>query len=140
MKKPESWITRELKLIAPELYPLWINRFKKWFIVKDFSRRVAGVTDYDPILGKNFVVELVLEDEKRRPIPLDARTLRAIRRSLYEKNKYPISYFLKQIDSEEEERARRAEQGSRERRGDLSRKINKFAKTKTFIYGGIKNG
>jgi len=130
MRTPEHWFLEDLKLINPKVYPHWSSRYKKWFIVKDFHKRIGGLTYYDPVAGKNFIVEVVLEDEKGKAVPLDGKVLRALRKMSYEKNNLRFYNFLNEVDKEEEERAEKAQKIRREMQADFLRKANKFM-TKT---------
>ena len=136
VEKPERWILEEIKLMDPELYPYYFSRYRKWMIVKDFPRRLPGITDYDPINGKNFIVEAVVEDSKHNPLPLDAKVVKALRRSLFNHNNKPLGSYLEEIDREEEEKAREMQAEARLMRREAAKKIHKFQTSETFVLGG----
>ena len=135
-EKPEGWILREIKLMDPELYPHYFSRYRKWMIVRDFPRRLPGITDYDPMSGKNFIVEIVLEDSRHRPLPLTGKTVEAIRRSLFDHNNKPIGAYLEEMDKEDEEKERGMRTEAALMRKDAGKKIHKFQTSETFDLGG----
>ena len=104
-------------------------------IVRDFPRRIGGVTDYDPISGKNFIVEMVIEDENHRPLPLTRTTLEAIRECIYDRHNRPYSFYYHRI----RERQRKKEEKARSERQlafkDAGREIHKFMTSETFVFG-----
>lgn len=107
--KAERWFTRELKSIAPELYPLWFPQYGKWMIVKDVDRQLGGLTDRHPINGSPVIVELVLEDEKHRPLALSRPVLEMIRQLLWEKNHHDkIGHAIRRGHEREDRRANQA--------------------------------
>ena len=79
MLTPPAWFLKELQLISPNLKPYYLAKHRKWLIVKEFPRRVLGITEYDPISGKHYVVEFVVEDEKHNPRPLDNRIIEVLK-------------------------------------------------------------
>jgi len=129
---PERWFLRELKLISPKVYPFWFSKYKKWFLVRDFPRRIPGITDYDPIVGKNFIVEQVLQDEKGRALYLNAKVLLALKMQRYERHRYSLNEYLRRIDEAEKQKAIKAEQFRREGTRDFIKDVNKLSTTKTF--------
>lgn len=142
MRTPNAEVARQINLIAPGLYPQWDPARGKWIIVKDFPRRVRGVTEYDPVSAKNYVIELVLEDERGRPIELDARVVNLIKLTIREKEKFygpdgfSVDRFCNAMDDEERIRVARARRYRHEAVTELFKKIWKFKTQKTFVYGG----
>lgn len=144
MRQPNADIARQIALIAPGLYPRWDPRRGKWLIVKDFHRRVLGVTEYDPIAGKNYVVELILEDEAGRPLELDQRVADFVRLTIKEKEKFygphgfSVEKFCNAMDDEERLRVVRARRYRHEAVTEIFKKIWKFKNQQTFVYGGTR--
>jgi hypothetical protein len=142
MRQPNADIARQINLIAPGLYPRWDPRREKWIIAKNFPRRVRGVTEYDPLSGKNYVVELILEDERGRFIELDSRVVEFIRVTIKEKEKFygpggfSVEKFCNAMGDEERLRVVRARRYRHEAVTELFKKIWKFKTQKTFVYGG----
>jgi hypothetical protein len=134
MKAP-NWFIKELKLMNSELYPFYFDRYRKWMIVRNFPRRVGGVTDYDPISGKNFVVEMVIEDERHNPLPLDRDVLFAVRICLYDRHSRPFSYYYQRVKEREERRRRQAIVERSLRFKDAAKDIHKFMTSETFVLG-----
>ncbi len=100
--KPENWFKRELNLLSRRCYPFWMNKYKKWFIVHTFHKRVPGITEYDPNSGKTFVVEKIVH-ENEKFIPLDGRLLRALRLMTYKEDFYgDLDKYLQEIDRQED--------------------------------------
>jgi len=133
--KAESWFEKELKAIHPDLYPLWMNKYGKWFIVHDTDMKVAGITEYDPVSGKNVVVDIIVEDENHNPLPLDRAVLNSLRAMKYYQNKEV------DVDKEEDEREKQLMMEARRHKRDGQRYFLKwhkrFTQTKTFVFGGI---
>lgn len=126
------WVVRELKLMNPEVYPFFFSRYQKWMIVRDFPRRIGGVTDYDQISGKNFVVEMVIEDRQHRPLPLDRDSLEAARECFYDKHSRPFSFYYQRL---RERQGKRESEASKERElrfKDAGKEIHKFKTSETF--------
>lgn len=126
---PLPSFTKDLKLINRKFYPLWNGLREFWMIVKDpepqapLSHKIRGYTT-------EFVVE-----KDGRYAPLDRRVLKALRRAMYFKRNtgaVSLGHFLKEIDREEQERVRKAQEERRLRFKDGANKINKFMKTMTF--------
>lgn len=142
LRQPDPAIVKEIRLSDPELYPKWFPNYGKWMIVKDFSRRVPGITEYDPTTGKHYIVEIILEDERGRALELDPRIVPVIRRTLYEKNKLygPHGFSVeKMCDAMDEEEFLKAAAGVRRRHFavcEFFKKLWKFKTQKTFVYGG----
>lgn len=124
--KAEGWFLSELRLVAPQgVYPYYFSRYKKWFIVKDVPYRVMGITDYDPLTGKNFSVEMIVEDERQHPLPLDRMTLRAIRLFYsWPYKKKPFSYWWKVARQQERRREKEAANEWELRRKDAGKDAN----------------
>lgn len=87
-RTPNPEIVRQIALINPKLYPRWHPEWKKWMIVSDHPRHVAGITEYDPEAGKHFILELTLEDNMGQALELDNRVLELIRKAMREKEKF----------------------------------------------------
>jgi len=134
MKAP-GWFLRELKLMNRELYPFYFERYRKWMIVRDFPRRIGGVTDYDPITGKNFVVEMVIEDVRHNPLPLDRDVLFAVRICLYDRHSRPFFYYYQRVAARDEKRRRQAIAERNLRFKDAGKEIHKFKTSETFVLG-----
>lgn len=126
------WFIRELKLMKPDLRPFFFERYRKWMIVRDFPRRVGGVTDYDPISGRNFVVEMVIEDENHQPLPLDRTTLEAIRECLYDRHSRPYSFYYRRLRKRQEKREEEARKERELRFKDGGRELHRAMTTETF--------
>ena len=135
MKAPR-WITAELKLMNSELYPFFFSRYQKWMIVRNFPRRIGGVTDYDPISGKNFVVEMVIEDNRHRPLPLDGNSLEAARECFYDKHSRPFSFYYQRLKEKQRKRESEAARDRELRLKDAGKEIHKSMTSETFLLGG----
>jgi hypothetical protein len=101
-------------------------------IIRDFPRRVGGVTDYDPISGRNFVVEMVIEDENHRPLPLDRNSLEAIRECFYDRHSRPYSFYYQRLRKRQEKREEEARKERELRFKDAGREIHRFSTSETF--------
>lgn len=134
--KPERWFVEELKLISPRLYPFFWDKYKRWFIVKDYSRRFAGITDYDPITGKNFVVELIVQDPLGGFMPLSGLVLRALRLAKYEMETISEAEQEREEDEEAEKKIADAIQYKLSLQRAFFYWVNRLAKIKTFVLGG----
>jgi len=134
--KPESWFTKELQLIYPELEAVWFSQYEKFFLAKQFPRMIEGITEYEPQSGKFFVVELVLEDEQENRIPLDGRLLETLRIMNYEKHTYRLKEMVKRWHAGEEKA--KADSKNEQQIGiqELFKTIYRLQKTKTFDLGG----
>jgi len=120
--KPEKWFLRELRLIHPRLFPVYMQKFKKWFIVGPAPRRALGVTEYDPVSGKHYRVFDIVEEDPQiknnyalegtgRPVPLNAKVLKALRYRRYAPiARFPLSVYLKLVDISDQMGARDAEE------------------------------
>jgi len=135
MKAPR-WVVRELKLMNSELYPFFFSRYQKWMIVRNFPRRIGGVTDYDPISGKNFVVEMVIEDNRHRPLPLDGNSLEAARECFYDKHSRPFSFYYQRLKEKQRKRESEAARDRELRLKDAGKEIHKSMTSETFLLGG----
>jgi len=133
---PERCFVKELQLIAPGVYPLWFEDYKKWFLVRDYHRRVPGITEYNPTTGKHYIVELVLEDEQGNPIPLDGRLLHALRLLRYEKYTYKLKELIDRRKAPKEKERKRAKEQLNERANELLKMVYRLMHTKTFDLGG----
>jgi hypothetical protein len=106
---PEKRLVKELRLINPKLYPFFMDKYGKWFIVKDFPKHIPGITEYDPISGKNFVVEMVLEDKNHNPLPFDEDVIRFFRYMKHQKHiEDSADKEIKSVDAEEAARIQKA--------------------------------
>lgn len=106
---PDKRLVKELRLINPKLYPRYFDKYGKWFIVKDFPRHIPGVTEYDPISGKCFVVEMILHDEAENPLPLNDDVIRFFRLIKHQKHvEDSTDKEIRNVDAEEREQRRRA--------------------------------
>jgi len=131
--KAERWFVRELKQIAPELYPLWFPQYGKWMIVKDFDRMIGGLTDRHPVTGSPVIVELVLEDPQHRPLELSRPVLEMIRQLLWEKNHHDkIGHVLRRGHEREEKRAAIAHKTRLLQQRDFLKKAWYFIHSETF--------
>jgi len=114
---------KDLKLIAPEFYPLWDVKNQKWLIVKDIPRW---------IFRKGYIVEYLVSKDGQY-VPLDNRTLLALRRAIYQKCRYSsLHKFLKEIDEEEELKIEKAQQLRQGMQRELMKKAHGFMTKKTF--------
>lgn len=116
----------------PHLCAFFFERYRKWMIIRDFPRRVGGVTDYDPISGKNFVVEMVIEDEDHRPLPLDRNALEAARECFYDRHSRPFSFYYHRLRERQRKREWEAQREKDQRFKDAGREIHRFKTTETF--------
>jgi hypothetical protein len=101
-------------------------------IARDFPRRIGGVTDYDPISGKNFVVEMVIEDDRHRPLPLDRNSLEAARECFYDKHSRPFSFYYWRLKEKQRKRESEAAKDRELRFKDAGKEIHKFKTSETF--------
>ena len=116
-----------------ELRPFFHERWRKWMIVRNFLRRVAGVTDYDPISGKNFVVEMVIEDARHHPLPLDRNALEAARECYYDRHSRPYSFYYQRLRERQTKKEIAAARERELRLKDAGREIHKAMTTETFV-------
>ena len=128
-----AWLTRELKLINPRLRFFYFERYRKWMIVRDYPKRIVGVTDYDPISGRNFVVEMVLEDENHNPLPLTGQSLETARECYYDHHSRPYSYYWHRLKKRQRAKEEAARKERELRFKDAGREIHKSMTTETFI-------
>lgn len=133
---PERWFVRELQLIAPGVYPLWFGDYNKWFLVREYHRRLPGITEYNPTTGKHYIVEMVLEDENGNPIPLDGRLLHALRLMRYERYTYKLNELLEMKKAPKKEERRRAKKELYERVNGYFKMVYRLMHTKSFNLGG----
>lgn len=131
---PESWIVREIESLSSDhLFPTYISKYKKWFIVKNAPRRFSGITEYDPVRGRHYIVEMILEDGRHRPLSLNARTVKALRYLFYDRSRFRnMDQALAEVDRNQEQRERRASGESHLRQSDFLKKHKKLLNTKTF--------
>ena len=101
-------------------------------IVRNFPRRIGGVTDYDPISGKNFVVEMVIEDDRHRPLPLDRNSLEAARECFYDRHNRPFSFYYQRLKERQRKRENDAAKDRELRFKDAGKEIHKFKTSETF--------
>lgn len=111
----------------------YFDRYGKWMIVRDFPRRIGGVTDYDPISGRNFVVEMVIEDENHRAQALDRNALEAARECFYDRHSRPFSFYYHRLREKQRKREWEAQTERELRFKDAGREIHKFKTTETFV-------
>jgi hypothetical protein len=133
-RKPDKIFVKELKLINKVLDAVWFTKYSKWFIVRPASRRVPGMTEYDPISGKTYFVELVLE-EKGHTVELTARTLEAVR-LMYRRGNMKLDEAFREVDDEERKRIDRALKENELRFKGLGKKLYRFMKTDEVVLGG----
>jgi len=131
MKAP-NYIARELRLMNPDFRPFYFERYRKWMIVRDFPRRVGGVTDYEPISGRNFVVEMVIEDERNNPLPLDRNALEAARECYYDRHSRPFSFYYSRMRERQRKRERETQRERELRFRDAGRELHKAMTSETF--------
>jgi len=129
----QGWISRELRLMNSELRPFFHVRWQKWMIIRNFPRRVAGVTDYDPISGENFVVEMVIEDAHHHPLPLDRNALEAARECYYDRHSRPYSFYYQRLRERQTKKEIAAARERELRLKDAGREIHKAMTTETFV-------
>jgi len=94
------------------------------------------VTDYDPISGKNFVVEMVIEDNRHRPLPLDGNSLEAARECFYDKHSRPFSFYYQRLKEKQRKRESEAARDRELRLKDAGKEIHKSMTSETFLLGG----
>jgi len=128
-----AWLTRELKLINSRLRFFYFERYRKWMIVRDYPRQIVGCTDYDPISGKTFVVEMVLEDGNHNPLPLTSQALEVARECYYDHHSRPYSYYWHRLKKRQRAKEEAARKERELRFKDAGREIHKFMTTETFI-------
>lgn len=138
MMKPERWFVEELQLISPRLYPFFWDKHKRWFIIKDYPRRFAGITDYDPITGKNFVVELIVQDPRGGYMPLSRLVLYALKLAKYQMETVSEKEEERKEDEEEEKKIADAIQYKISLQRAFLYWVNRLERTKTFVLGGNK--
>ena len=129
-----QWFTTELRTFAPGAYARYFSRYNKFMIVRDYFKRMPGITEYIPELGKHVIVEEVLEDKKHRPIqPVNwARILRALRLMRYSRVNIKLERALKVIDAREAKRVWDWELENQQRARDFHKQVTKLATAKTF--------
>jgi len=120
----------------PKFYPFFFERYQKWMIVRDFPRRIGGITDYDSISGKNFVVEMVVEDSRHHPLSLDRDSLEAARECFYDKHSRPFSFYYQRLKEKQRKRESEAARERELRLKDAGKAIHKSMTSETFLLGG----
>lgn len=122
----------ELALIDPRLKVLWHPKAKKYLIVSPAPHQM---------FKKGYVVEMVVDDGAGNYAPCDRRTLGKLLELKYDRDKnFKPERFLKEIDSEEEDKAVKADVTHRLMTREFMLKVNKLLRTKTFVLnGGKKN-
>jgi len=128
-----NWIARELKFMNPEFRPFYFGRYGKWMIVRDAPRLIGGMGDYDPISGKTFIVEMVIEDRHNRPLPLDRNALEAARECYYDRHSRPYSFYYHRMRQRQWKREERAQRERELAFKDGGREIHKAMTTETFV-------
>ncbi len=107
-RTPPKHLVEEIGRIAPGLYPRWFPGWERWLIVKDWPRQVPGMTEYDPVTGKHYMIELVLEDENGQYVELDSRAVRLLGELVKEKERlsgpdgFSVEKFCKEMDDKED--------------------------------------
>ncbi len=86
-RTPSKSIVEAIRNIAAGLYPRWFESWGRWLIVKDWPHRVPGITDYDPVTGKHYIIELVLEDENGNALELDSRVVETVFKLVRERDR-----------------------------------------------------
>lgn len=139
MREAPRWFRKEFSLIAPKrMEPYWFEKYKKWFIVSMTPYRFLGMTDYDEITGKNFVVEAIIEDENENPVELDRQTLEAIKWMMRASTKgKPFSYYLKCVREIEEPRWIAAKKQFREAKKEAGKDLHHLRTKRTWNLPGI---
>lgn len=129
-----QWFTVELQAIIPRGYARYFSRYNKWMIVRDHFKRVSGITEYIPELGKHVVVEEVLEDKKHRPIhPVNwAKLLKALRIMRYSRLNIKLEDALRIVDKREEKRVWDHELENQQRGRDFWKQVRKLESARTF--------
>ena len=141
-RTPNPEIVRQIAVLNPKLYPRWNPEWQKWMIVSDFPRHVEGITEYDPLAAKHYVIELTLEDEKGQAIELDNRVIETIYKSMREKERFygPDGFsaekFCADMDQAERIRFLRARKFRDEATTELFKKLWKLEHQLLFTYGG----
>lgn len=107
-RTPPKHIVEAISHIAPGLSPRWFPGWERWLIVKDWPHRVPGITDYDPVAGKHYVIELVVEDENGRALELDSRVVETIGILVRERERlsgpggFSVEKFCKEMQDRED--------------------------------------
>jgi hypothetical protein len=130
----ERWFKRELEAIVPGVYPLWFPHYGKWMLVRDFDRKIGGLTDSHPVHGTPVIVELVLEDEQHRALALTRPVLEMVRQLMWEKNHHDkIDHVLRRGHEREERRAAMAHRQRLLQQRDFLKKAYYFIHSETFV-------
>ena len=131
--RPPSWFKEELKWTAPELRLFYFERYRKWMIVSQSDKRIPGITDYEPISGKNFVVEMVIEDDRNNPVELDRRALFAVKLALKDPyRRKPFSFYFRMLTEAERKRQRDAAKERAQRFKDAGQDMHHMMTARTF--------
>ena len=140
-RTPNPEIVRQIAVLNPKLYPRWNPEWKKWMIVSDSPRHVEGITEYDPLTAKHFIIELTLEDEKGQAIELDNRVIETIYKAMREKERFygPDGFsaekFCDDMDKAERIRFLRARKLRDEGTAEFFKKLWKLEHQLLFTYG-----
>jgi len=129
-----QWFTAELQPVIPGGYARYFSRYKKFMIVRDYFKRIPGMTEYVPEIGRHVIVEEVLEDKKHRPIhPVNwAKLLKALRLMRYSRVNIKLEDALRVIDEREEKRVWDCELENQQRAIDFHKQVRKLETAKTF--------
>ena len=138
MRKADTAFAKELKRrIDKRMEPYWSDRWKKWMIVSHFlpngarcERPVKGITEYDPILGRHFVVNKVLE-ENGKPLELTPRVIRGLE-ILKQGKEVRLDRALRKADQEELERSRRHDREAELGKKEFTKWVHRLDTSKTF--------
>jgi hypothetical protein len=107
-RTPPKHLVEAIGHIAPGLYPRWFPGWERWLIVKDWPRLVPGMTEYDAVAGKHYMIELVLEDENGQALELDTRVVETVGKLVREKERlsgpdgFSVEKFCKEMDDQED--------------------------------------
>lgn len=114
---------RELKLINPSLFPLWIPKTGRWTIVSFVPSHVS----------KRGYVEEYAVSKGDQYTPLDQRTLRNLRELFYYKEKLAYAEkMLEEMDESDRMLYESAYRKYRAMRKECMKKLQRFKTTKTF--------
>lgn len=137
MNAPDFFV-KELKKIAPELYPLYFPKYQKWMIVKDSKRPIPGLTDTHPVNGNPVIIELIVEDPQGKPLSLEPFVLDLIKKIFWETRNMPKIDWLMDQPVEEQKRIQAAQKLRLAMMRDFKGKVRKFLQTETFVMPGGK--
>lgn len=133
LRNPDPGIEREIRRATPDgLFPFWDSRFGRWRIVKKAEKMIPGLTIYDPVHGRHLIVELTLEDDRRRPLELTSATVSLVRQLLRERDWFsdPGKHCDRDDEAEEFE-IQKAIHLTRLMQLDFLKKVRKLSQTTT---------